>query len=639
MQCNTSPNSFDASYISKAEDILYKNAFDNAMDIIMLISEDGRLLHANKKAIEVYGYTYNELLTLSIFDLRKQDIREFTEKQLNEALERGIHFQTFHFKKDGTRFPVEVRSVKSGGESENNVVSIIRDITEKTNKANLEERASFFSNICEDIFITLSNDMNIISWSIEAEEKFGYKSEEIIGENIKILVPEDKRSKCDENLKRVKRGEIIKNYETIRVSKDGAYINVSISISQVYDFDGTAIGVIGIYKDISEKKLLLNKIEEHEERWRFALEGGELGVFDWNIRTNQVFYSKLWKEMLGYNEDEISNSLEEWNSRIHPDDLLDVLDKINVNLNGEVFILEYKLKCKNDNYKWIRTRGKVLSFTNDGKPQRIIATNEDITKRKLMEQEIKKKYTQLGVLKGEAESANNAKSMFIASVSHEIRTPMNSILGILQILQTTRLDEEQSKFIRLLKESANNLLTIMNDLLDISKVKSGMFKLNNIEFNPHETINSIYTNLLVTGNLKGLEISFYSDPSINHRIIGDELRLKQILNNLINNAVKFTDEGYISLRVTKISSSKSSEKIEFRIKDTGIGIEEDFNDKIFKNFHQGELSLEKKNMGTGLGLSISKQLAVLMNGDITFESVANKGTVFIFTCEFQVVNN
>ena len=187
----------------------------------------------------------------------------------------------------------------------------------------------------------------------------------------------------------------------------------------------------------------------------------------------------------------------------------------------------------------------------------------------------------------------------------------------------------------MLKESSGILLTIINDILDISKIESGTFKLKSEPFSLKETVSSIYNNLLLVGNSKGLEISYYLDPTLNSILIGDELRLTQILNNLISNAIKFTQEGYISFKITKVYSHNNSEKIKFTVKDTGIGIEESFRKEIFENFSQGDISISKRYMGTGLGLSISKQLAMLMKGELEYESKAGQGSTFHLTCEFE----
>lgn len=616
-----------------------KSFIEKSMDIILAVDKNGKILYGNKKAVETYGYTYKELLNLSIFDFRNEDIKKCAQNQLDEALQIGIEFKTYHYKKDGSRFPVEVRSIYSSVESKNMVVSIIRDITD-TEKVTKDARMFSTSlDILEDAIIVLTKDFKVSHWSKGAEDKFGYKSEEIVGKNIDVLIPNNEIDEFNNKIDLVKSGNIVKSLETTRIHKNRNTMEVSISISPIYDIDGIFSGAVAVYKDISEKNMLIEKLKEYEKRWRFALEGGQFGVGDWNIKNNRTFYSTYWKTMLGYSEEEITDGYEEWESRVHPDDLPNVLDKINRHFKGEVFLSEYRMKCKNNTYKWIRTRGKVISFADNGDPLRMISTNEDITESILIEQQLMENNKQLELLKQEADNANKEKSLFLANMSHEIRTPMNGILGILQLLQSGGLNEEQSKYTKMLKESADNLLAIINNLLDISKIESGTFKLNSEPFNLKETINNIYNILLITGNSKGLEVSYYLDSNIDFEVIGDDLRLKEILLNLISNAIKFTDDGYVSFRVKSVSTGENIEKIEFRIKDSGIGIEDGFRDKIFHNFSQGELSTRKKYMGTGLGLAISKQLATLMKGDIWFESVVGQGATFFFTCEFKKQRN
>jgi CheY-like chemotaxis protein len=212
---------------------------------------------------------------------------------------------------------------------------------------------------------------------------------------------------------------------------------------------------------------------------------------------------------------------------------------------------------------------------------------------------------------------------------------MNGIIATTQLLEVTNIDVEQRKYINILKDSANTLGEAINEILDISRIELGALKLNKKSFDLKNTINNIYNNLLVVGNCKGLEIGYYLDPNIDFNVTSDEVKLKQILSNLIQNAVKFTDEGSISFRTEIIYNSECAVKIEFIIKDTGIGIEEEFKNKIFENFNQGDISENKKFQGIGLGLAISKQLALLLNGELTFESKVGIGSIFKFTCEFN----
>lgn len=505
-----------------------------------------------------------------------------------------------------------------------------------------EKLFSISLDVFEDAIIGLTKDFKIYLWSKGAKEKFGYTEEEIMGKNISILIPEDKKHEMKNHADTLKRGQVIKNFQTARVSKEGKNVEVSISASPVFDSDRKFIGAIAIYKDISDKIMLEKKLAEYEYIARLALEGGQFGIWDYNLTTGEIYHYNNWKKILGYEEHEIGDYVDSWRKLIHPDDLPHISEKLNKTLEGEDYIVEYRMKSKTGQYKWLRTKGKIIQWSEDGKPIRMIGTNEDITDRKLIEQELKEKCRQLEQLKKEADEANSAKSIFLANMSHEIRTPINGIIGMLQLLELTSLNEEQRKYVSRMKESTDLLITIINDILDISKIEAGKLKLENKPFDLFVAINDIYNNLLLEGSSKGLETGFYFDPKIQTKVVGDEMRLKQIISNLTSNAVKYTNEGYVVLRAELVSKDNGFQKIRFAVKDSGIGIDDSLKDKIFENFIQGDLSTEKKYMGVGLGLSIAKKLAEEMGGSISFDSELGVGSIFYFTCNMKMsdeVNN
>jgi PAS domain S-box-containing protein len=620
----------------KTEGVYEQDIVESALDIILVVREDGRILYGNKRAVETYGYTYDELVNLNVFDLRKMDNREYTHKQLFQALKKGIQFKTFHYKKDGSKFPVEVRSIYCN-EDKNIVVSIVRDISSLDNISNDPVMVSLSLNVFEDAVIVLTKEFKVLQWNNGAKERFGYISDEIVGKDIDMLVPSTKKYEFISKKAVINKGRTLRNLETIRVCKSGNEIDVSISVTPIFSVGGEVIGAVAVYKDISDKRELSKKLQEYEERWRFALESGRFGVWDWNIGTNKVIFSNIWEAILGYDEDEIGDTVQEWKSKIHPEDLQNVINKIKKHFQGEKFSVDYRMKSKDNKYLWIRSMGKVVTWTDNAEPLRMIGIIEDITDKKLIEKEIIDNYKQLELLKQKAEDANRAKSQFLANMSHEIRTPMNGLIGIIQLLKSGKLNTEHDKYINLLEESAYSLAVIINDLFDMSIIEAGAVTLQSEPFDLKVTINNIYKELLLTGNSKGLEISYYLDPDIHSFVIGDELKLKQILWNLISNALKFTNNGYVSFRVNKILTEDNTEKIEFRVKDTGIGIEDSFKDKIFENFSQGDLSTKKKYRGAGLGLAITKKLAEMMNGHIYFESIIGKGSTFVFECKFKKV--
>jgi PAS domain S-box-containing protein len=611
------------------------NSFlDNFIDIVLFINNEGKILYGNKKALETYGYTYNELISISIFDIRKEE-QHLVKNQLQEAMLKGVEFRTYHYKKDGTMFPVEVKSVYKDERFKDVVVSIISDITDILN---LSKTAKMFSeglDIFDEAIVGLTKEFEISLWSKGAELKLGYTKDEIIGKSIKILVPVDKFNEYETKVMLVREGKIVDKLETKRWHKNGHYVDVSISLAPLFNDKGDFNGAIGIYKDISEKIELAKRLEEQEERWRLALQGGCFCVWDYILESRKMNNFGRWKKLLGYNEDEISDNVDDLRKLIHPDDRADAANIFNNNYEQD-YLVEYRVKCKNNEYKWIRTKGRVFEWDEGGKPRRIVGIHEDITSRKVIEEEIREKCIQLELLKQEADNANKMKSLFLANMSHEIRTPINGIIGTVQLLQLTNLSNEQEIYTKRLKEATDSLLLTINDILDISRIESNSLPINLEAFDLAETIRKVYDILLIQGNAKNLEISLDIDPTINYRLIGDEHRLMQVLNNLISNAIKFTDKGQISFRIVKVCTMNDKEKIEFIIQDTGIGIEDGYKDQIFYSFCQGDLSFEKKYMGSGLGLAIAKRIALLMEGDITFTSKVGEGSEFVFTGEFEI---
>ncbi|MGK0482793.1 MAG: PAS domain S-box-containing protein [Planctomycetota bacterium] len=388
--------------------------------------------------------------------------------------------------------------------------------------------------------------------------------------------------------------------------------------------DGTPIRLIGSFRDVTEEREAEAKLRASEERYALALEGAQDGLWDWEIPSNEIHYSRGWKQIIGYDDDEVANDAEEWTSRVPDEHKARAEAAMTACLSGETpsYRCEYMMRHKNGTWRWILARGQVVERDDHGQPKRMVGTHTDITEQVELREE-------LVAAKETAEEAARVKSDFLATMSHEIRTPLNGILGLTQILVDSDPDEEQAEYLDVIYQSGAALLQILNDILDLSRTEAGMVELESVPFNPSECAQSTLALLHHAAASKDdLYLEIRIEDDVPKEILGDPGRLRQVLLNLVGNAVKFTDSGSVQVAVSTLHQDNGNKRLLILVSDTGIGIPREQAARLFDAFTQADSTTTRKFGGTGLGLSISRKLIHLMGGVIGCRPNLDGGSVF-----------
>jgi PAS domain S-box-containing protein len=383
------------------------------------------------------------------------------------------------------------------------------------------------------------------------------------------------------------------------------------------------------YRDITEKKLTEQLIKQNELRLKYALEAANEAIWEWSIPNDTLYLSPRWFEITHIPSDSVE-TMRTCLELVLSDYKEAVVRKLEEIKEGKInrFELEFQIHVPKSSHVWILMKGKSTEFQHEI-PLKIVGTISDITEQKNLEFELIDQ-------KATAEEATEAKSRFLANISHEIRTPMHGIVGLTELLYGTKLGAEQRKFLDAIKASSNNMLTILNDLLDISKITEGKLTTENTGFELISIMSTLYYTLQNLAKKRNNQLTLDLDNTVAPILVGDPVRLNQILLNLLNNALKFTESGTVTCKITCKKTFADKQKIRFAVIDTGIGIKAQDLNNVFERFNQGSQVSPRKYGGTGLGLTISKQLVEMLGGNLCVRSVQNQGTIFWFNLTLPV---
>jgi PAS domain S-box-containing protein len=507
--------------------------------------------------------------------------------------------------------------------------TVSRDITERKQaegllRASEERYRSLFEANPLPMWIYDLETLSFLEINDAAISHYGYRREEFLSMTIADIRPTDDKPALLANIAHATDHAIDNAGVWRHRKKDGSIIDVEIT-SHVFDYSGRRAELVLAF-DITERKATEKALQEAEAKYRSIFEHSNDGIFQNTPEGRHLSVNPALARMLGFDSpEELIRGRDNIERQAYVDPAMREKFKQALEESGSITGFEYEVYRKDGGKIWVSESARTVR-DGEGRALYYEGSVQDITERRRAESELR-------AAKMEAEAANRAKSEFLANMSHEIRTPMNGVIGMTGLLLDTSLTQQQHEFAETIQLSGEALLTIVNDILDYSKIEAGKLELEIVDFDLAHVVRGTLELLERTAKSKGLELRAFIDPDTPTELRGDGGRLRQVLINLIGNAIKFTPHGEVKLHISVDRQTKEKASLFFRITDTGIGISPKTQARLFQAFTQADGSTTRRYGGTGLGLAICKQLVEKMHGDIGVESAAGAGSTFWFTVE------
>ncbi|HET6878574.1 MAG TPA: PAS domain S-box protein, partial [Pirellulales bacterium] len=620
---------------------LRKAILESSIDPIVAVSHEGLITEFNPAAERMFRRRRADVLGKKPDDVlfpppSAGGEPERVERHVSagEGSMLGRRTEVVGMRANGETFPAEMAMTISRADGLPVFTFFFRDISEhKRAEQALRNSEALYHSLVENL------PMNVFRKDLAGRftfanrlfcEALGVRHDQIIGKtDLDFYHAELAQKYRSDDRHVIETGEVLEAIEE-HYRSDGGKIYVQVLKTPVRDMDGQIVGTQGMFWDVTARKQTEEALRESQQRLQSILDNARAVIYVKNVDGQYVLVNRLFESLFHLRRGEVVGKTD---FDLFPKELAEAFRANDQRVLAAGSPLQFEEVAPHDDGPHTYVSTKFLLYDANGVPHALCGISTDITERKRAEVELHK-------AKEAAEAASLAKSVFLANMSHEIRTPMNGIIGMTELVLDTALSPEQRDYLKLVKESADSLLAVINDVLDFSKVEAGKLDLEQIAFALRDSLGDTMKSLAFRAHTKGLELNCHVSPKVPEFVTGDPGRLRQVLTNLVGNAIKFTERGEVLVDVAldgehghgAANGEPGSEVVlHFCIADTGIGVPPEKQELIFEAFEQADTSTTRRFGGTGLGLAISRKLIELMHGRLWLESEVNKGSRFHFT--------